>query len=146
MSENNGINWANGFLKDIKFLRPFDLNKSFSDIEAYIKQCEDMRNLAINQVKEWNKDEEIQKLQAEIDKLKTELKEKKKGYTEFVITPEENNEINKWIDKHINEKHGGSHYAGAIGGRFTYKFIPTSIGEIGEIVCSCGESFCFREL
>ena len=74
MSENNGINWANGLLKDVKFLRPFDLNKSFSDIEAYIKQCEDMRNLAINQVKEWNKDEEIQKLQAEIDKLKTELK------------------------------------------------------------------------
>lgn len=64
----------------------------------------------------------------------------------FEITEKELKEINKWINKHVEEKHNGNHYAGAIGGRFSYKFTPTSIGDIGEIICSCGESFLFREL
>lgn len=64
----------------------------------------------------------------------------------FNISSEEYEEIQKWINKHTEEKHDGNRYAGAIGGRYSYVFIPTSIGEIGEIRCSCGDSFCFKEL
>lgn len=36
---------------------------------------------------------------------------------------------------------------GAIGGRYTFEFIPCSIGTIGTIKCGkCGEKFIFREL
>ena len=63
-----------------------------------------------------------------------------------MLSKEELAKINEWKEKHVEEKHDGSYYAGAIGGMFTYQFIPTSIGDIGEIICSCGEKFCFREL
>lgn len=123
------------------FIRP-NVDECFNDIKKYVEMCEKDRQEALDKVAEWNKDEEIQKLKDEISEMK---KSKLKGLS-FVVTEEELEEIKKWMDKHINEKHGGSHYAGAIGGRFTYKFTPTSIGKIGEIVCSCGETFCFREL
>ena len=129
-------------LGGVKILRPFNLNSTFEDIENYIKRCEEQRERAIELVRTWNKDEEIQKLKEQIEKMQ----ESKQHSITFAITTEENEKIQKWIDAHINEKHNGSYYAGAIGGMFTYKFTPTSIGEIGEIVCSCGEKFCFREL
>ena len=126
-------------LKEIKTL---NLHKAFKEIEDYVESCEKQRDKAIAQVKEWNKDEEIQRLKTEM-----ENREKRKaGSTIFVIEPEENAAINEWIDKHTKEKHNSSHYAGAIGGRYSYSFVPTSIGEVGEIICSCGEKFCFREL
>lgn len=94
-----------------------------------------------------------------IDSLKEEKYEKEKNKAEkntekeksdnalfFGVTEEENREIQKWMKRHIDTKHGGNSYAGAIGGRFSYRFVPTSIGYIGEIECSCGEKFCFREL
>ena len=126
----------------LRSLRKPDIDGCFKDIKAYIEMCENDRKVALDKVAEWNKDEEIQKLKEEIKELKTK---KNKGMT-FVIDEEETKAISEWIDKHIEEKHNGSRYAGAIGGRFTYRFVPTSIGEIGEVVCSCGETFCFREL
>ena len=44
------------------------------------------------------------------------------------------------------EFHNGKlHYTG-IGGTFSYTFTPTSLGTIGEITCTCGQTFCFRSL
>lgn len=145
MSKENDKNITE-ILKNIRIEKGFNLQETFENIENYIAKCEKDRDAAYAQLAEWNKDDEIQKLKDKNNELIEELKNKKKGYTSFIITPEENKEIDTWIEKHINEKHNGSHYAGAIGGRFSYRFIPTSIGEIGEIVCSCGEKFCFREL
>ena len=34
---------------------------------------------------------------------------------------------------------------GAIGGSYTWKFVPTSIGTFGSVQCSCGEEFSFQE-
>lgn len=145
MSNENNKNIGE-ILKNIRIERGFNLQETFEDIENYITKCEKSRDEAYSQLAEWNKDVEIQKLKDKNNELIEQLKDKRKGYTSFVVTPEENEEIKTWIEKHINEKHNGDHYAGAIGGRFSYRFIPTSIGEIGEIVCSCGEKFCFREL
>ena len=64
----------------------------------------------------------------------------------FEVSDKEMKDIEKWKKKHIKKKHGGSYYSGAIGGRFTYSFIPTSIGDIGTIKCSCGEEHTFKEL
>ena len=35
---------------------------------------------------------------------------------------------------------------GCIGGSLTWCFTPTSIGTIGEVICSCGEKFTFQDL
>lgn len=50
--------------------------------------------------------------------------------------------------QYLKEKHRDRNlnWAEAIGGKFTYTFIPTSIGVIGEVTCSCGESMTFSNL
>ena len=129
-----------------------DLLKSFRDMERVrlrteldsiynrVVKAEDERDKALKQLAEYNKDDQIAKLLEENEKLKA------REYQSFIITPEERDAINSWKEKHIQEKHSGNDYAGAIGGRYTYEFIPTSIGTIGYIKCHCGEEFCFREL
>lgn len=60
--------------------------------------------------------------------------------------------IREWELKHDAEKHGLKtmeqrlRAGGCCGGRYTYQFVPTSIGTIGEVICSCGEKFTFQDL
>ncbi|KZD66007.1 hypothetical protein [Bacillus cereus] len=57
----------------------------------------------------------------------------------FVITEEQRKQIHEW------DKCKGK-YAGAIGGRLSYTFTPTSIGETLTVVCSrCKEELSFRD-
>lgn len=86
------------------------------------------------------KNEEIQRLVEENERLHERLRES------FEIDEEGRANLYKWQKDHLEKKHHGKRYAGAIGGRFTYSFTPTSVGTIGSIECSCGESFCFKEL
>ena len=59
----------------------------------------------------------------------------------YLITEEENEKIKKWISERPIKN------TGAIGGRYEYRFFPTSIGVIGKIVDMVDkESFVFREL
>lgn len=109
-----------------------------------INDAEIKKDEAYNQLEEWNKDEEIQKLKSEIESLQNKLWNTRR-YS-FEITPEEHEAIEEWKKKHVKEKHNGDAYAGAIGGRYKYIFVPTSIGTVGSIKCSCGETFCFSEL
>lgn len=82
------------------------------------------------------KDEELQK-------MKTELEEMRNNYNRgFPISEEEHAQIKSWMNNH-NKYHSDS---GAIGGGYTYCFIPTSIGTIGTVKCACGAEFTFREL
>jgi len=49
-----------------------------------------------------------------------------------------------WMNSHIVEKHtrnGKETYGGAVGGRFTFTFVPTSIGTIATVKCACGDEF-----
>ena len=64
----------------------------------------------------------------------------------FNISKKEWEAIKQWQEKHIKEKHNENDYAGAIGGRYSFKWIPTSIGDVGIVKCSCGEEFTFKEL
>lgn len=70
------------------------------------------------------------------DKLKIMSEEHYRG---FPISAEAESQINEWKKNH-------RHNDGAIGGTFTYEFIPTSIGTIGTIKCACGDSFTFEDL
>lgn len=83
----------------------------------------------------------------EIKELKKRLKEESyKNLNGFPITEEEAKAIEEWQKKHEKEVHNGSSYAGAIGGRYSYHFVPTSIGTSGTIRCSCGAEFEFQEI
>ena len=129
-------------INDGKLTSLDDVFNSVNTLKNYIIQLKDQRDRAWEELRNYDKDEEIQKLQKEINQLKNKQWE---GFN-FNISKEELTKINKWKEKHVEEKHDGSYYAGAIGGMFTYQFTPTSIGDIGEVICSCGEKFCFREL
>ena len=78
----------------------------------------------------------------EIASLKKELNTLKKLISfNYLITEEENEKIKKWISERPIKN------TGAIGGRYEYRFFPTSIGVIGKIVDMVDkESFVFREL
>ena len=109
-------------------------------VERLKARCEVLqKNYDILKEEKW-RDEELQRMKRELDEAITDLN---RG---FEITKEEDVAIKEWIDVHIKEKHNGKYYAGTIGGRFTYGFTPTSIGTVGTIRCSCGDSFTFREL
>lgn len=126
--------------RECTFPKSINLEQCFMEILTYVKECEEQKEKALEKLAQWNKEEEILKLKEEIKKIRNENR------YGFSITEEENKAISEWMENHIKEKHNGNSYAGAIGGNFTYKFIPTSIGTIGEIQCSCGEKFCFAEL
>lgn len=91
------------------------------------------------------KDSEMQKMKAELKKAKEDL------YRGFPISEKEQEKIREWELKHDAEKHGLKtmeqrlRAGGCCGGRYTYKFIPTSIFTIGIIKCNCGEEYKFKE-
>lgn len=106
-----------------------------------------------------DKDETIERLQGRIAELEDEhfkdakLKELNENLQKmqedhcrgFPISKEEKREVVNWMKKHDEEVHKKAS-SGAVGGRYTYCFTPTSIGEIGTVRCSCGAEFTFREL
>ena len=81
------------------------------------------------------KDEELAKMKEQYEKMKADY------YRGFAISKEEEEKIKKWKETLPDAN------TGAIGGRFTYQFICTSIGNIGTVKDSVtGEEFTFREL
>ena len=85
--------------------------------------------------------------QNEIQRLKQENQELRENLNRgFGITEQEWKDIEEWRDAHIQAKHGGDRYSGAIGGNLTFEFIPTSIGVIGTVKCYCGDCFQFQDL
>ena len=79
------------------------------------------------------KDEQLSNMKDKLNKMKKDY------YRGFPISEEEEEQINKFQDKYRK-------YYGAIGGAFTYKFTPTSIGVIGEVIAPNSESLVFKDL
>ena len=79
------------------------------------------------------KEEEVARLKHEYDRMKEDY------YRGFPISKEEKALINEFMNQHKG-------YYGAIGGGFTYQFLPTSIGVSGTIIASNGDKLEFREL
>lgn len=56
----------------------------------------------------------------------------------FTLDEEQTKKLNAWLEEH--KKECNLHiYSGAIGGRLTYSFSPTSIGVVCKVDCSCGK-------
>jgi chromosome segregation ATPase len=134
------------------FEKMFDVN--IDELLQKIKNTFDEKNKKIkilkNEISELKdshyRDKELSRLKTELDNTKQDLR---RG---FPITEYELNKINEWKRKH-EEVHGLKTIEerlksqGCCGGVYEYRFIPTSIGVIGSIICSrCGDSFKFREL
>lgn len=93
------------------------------------------------------KDEELAKMREEV---KAAEEEKKKVlddyYRGFPISKEEKDSIYEWQKQHDVEEHGNkSGYHGAIGGGFSYRFVPTSIGVVGQCLCGTCELRAYEE-
>lgn len=83
------------------------------------------------------KDEELSKLKEEIERLNKLLN------NGFHIDENTSANIDNWIKSHESE-HGGDH--GCCGGKYSYIFIPTSIGVFASVKCSCGAKYDFSEV
>jgi hypothetical protein len=66
----------------------------------------------------------------------------------FTIDDIDEKDMRKWIEEHNKTCPWAdpNKYRGAIGGRFSYSFTNTSIGQIQTIECCCGEKYCFSNL
>lgn len=126
-----------------------DVEKSLKTIkealESKDKTIETLRKENNYLKNEYDKDKEIAKLKQQLEEAR---KDNRRG---FPISEAEDKAITEWQEAHIKKKHWDKHHNcpksfGAIGGNFTYEFTPTSIGIIGTVKCSCGESFDFQEL
>lgn len=114
-----------------------DLRRDVENMHKIIdKYAEENRKLQ----SEYYKDELVAELRADCLALE---KERKRSFT---ITEAEQKAIDEWRHTHEQYNHGGSGTDGAIGGRYTYHFTPTSIGTVGKIQCSCGVEFTFSEV
>lgn len=63
---------------------------------------------------------------------------------EFKIPEDKQDEVNKWRREHRCE-YKDPMKQGAIGGRITYCFTPTGLGEICKVQCACGCSIDITE-
>lgn len=131
----------NRLFKDVSCYRKEEFIDILTDLADYLKEADEERKKAVDKLAEFNKDERIKKLEK---KLENERK-KTNDTRSFTIEPEDVKRIDEWKARHEAEKHNGSQYAGAIGGRYTYEFTPTSIGTFGRIRCSCGDLFDYDD-
>ena len=70
----------------------------------------------------------------------------------FRMTDKERSETRRWIDEHDAAVHHAdtpekrTRLYGHFGGRITYSFVPTCLGTIGTVRCSCGAEFRFKDV
>ena len=138
-----------GTTVDGDYIEVESVDKCMKMLRCRFDDQEKTINRLRNQVKKLTdsqyKDKKLREMK---DKLEAMQREYNRG---FPITDKEWDAIETWKEKHDREVHGliecNERIGGAIGGRYTFEFIPCSIGTIGTIRCGdCGEKFTFREL
>lgn len=135
---------------DLRDLIPNDINKALETIKKEVEkkdnEIERLREENRRLKEEYNKDEEIQKMQERLDEMQKDY------WRGFPITEAEEKAIEEWKKKHDEEVHGYTtdkmrmKAEGCCGGRYSYKFVPTSLGVSGVIRCHCGAEFEFQEI
>ena len=92
------------------------------------------------------KDEELATMKSQLEAMQKDY------YRGFPISEEEQKSIREWMDKHDEEVHNCRtlkdklRRGGCVGGTYKYEFVPTSIGTVGTVKCSCGAEFTFQEI
>ena len=126
-------------IDDNPFRHSGDIKKALQEVYDHYRSVanrNDYLKKELDRVKdEKYRDEELAKMKGEYEEMRDNY------YRGFPISKEEREKINEWIGQQAKCS------VGAIGGRFRYEFIPTSIGTIGTIVdCNTGESFTFQNI
>ena len=118
-----------------------------SRIESYEDTIERLKEENKKLKDEVWKDEELQDMKEQLDKMKA------KYYRGFPISKQEEIAIKEWKEKHEEEVHGLKtslqrvKAQGVSGGRYVYHFYPTAIGCAGIVKCNaCGEEFEFSHI
>ena len=116
-----------------------DLKRIYDHYRSVVNENEYLRKENERIKSEKYQDEELSKMKSEYDKMKSDY------YRGFPISEKESERIKNWINNLTKDEVPTK--IGAIGGRFTYHFTPTSIGVIGTIEDSItGEKLTFQEL
>ena len=133
-----------------QFIDVYDIDDCIRSIQYRNKDNEDRIKYLEEENKKLKedhyKDEEIQKMQQKLDRMQKAL------YRGFPISEDEKNAIEEWKKKHDAKVHGWKtslmrqKAEGVSGGRYTYVFIPTTLGTSGIIKCHCGAKFEFQEI
>ncbi len=64
----------------------------------------------------------------------------------FELDEDEKNTMYNWLKKHNKTcKYSNPHVQGAIGGRSSYIFTPTSLGITTKVKCACNEEICLTD-
>lgn len=115
-------------------------------LEWFIQQF-DKDRAELEQYREGTRHDEIIKKKdeqiAELNKKLREYQSKEFLVSEFGFSEEEMAEAGKWTEEHYKES---KHRGGAAGGNFSYIIIPTGLGIIKEVKCSCGASHTIQDL
>ena len=127
-----------------------DVDKAFKTIKERIDYLESQNESLMQENErlrsEHYKDEELSKMRDKLLQMNADY------YRGFPVSEEEEKQIREWMNKHDEEVHNCHtlddrlRRGGAIGGTYTYKFIPTSIGTVGTVKCSCGAEFKFQDI
>lgn len=142
MKDISYMTLVNGKMKDIPSIDDLCLilQEKFNKMNKQINYWQEKYNELKNE--KW-KDKELQEMEKELNKVKADAA---RG---FSISKEEYDAAIDWMNKHELAKHyDPNRYTprgGAIGGSYTWLFVPTGIGTFGTIRCSCGEEFTFQE-
>lgn len=130
----------------LEALNEQDSRDFVSDLKYILTKKDDQISYLQNKVTELSddlvKDKQVKKLNEQINKLNKFLS------MSFIVTDVEWDEINKWQEKHIKEKHKGKIHTGAANeSAFSYIFTPTSLGNVCYVKCNCcDEQFEFSDL
>lgn len=118
-------------------------------IADYINEMEEEKEKAREKVKKYeeeiNADVRVQELTSRLEELQGEIR---RG---FKITEMESKKIDGWRERHDVHQHNLDtldkklRAGGAIGGRYSYEFHPTSIGTAGVCVCNYCKRKAMRE-
>lgn len=131
------------------------MDKKFStNVDGHTLEVPSINDLCLALKEKFARQErELEMLRVENDKLKTGIwreeemsrlkskydKMEKEYHRGFPISEQEQEVISQFIAEHRADY-------GAIGGGFTYHFVPTSIGVASSIVALNGDELVFREL
>ena len=133
-----------------EWVQVYDFDKCIKALQCRNARSEDrIKHLEEENRKlkeEHSKDKEIQKMQERLDRMQKDY------WRGFPITKEEEQAIEAWKKEHDAKVHSyktkrmRAKADGCCGGRYTYQFVPTSIGTVGTIRCHCGAEFTFSSL
>lgn len=116
-----------------------DIGWLLESYEENKRELEEYRAQTRNDTIIKEKNEQIVKLEAKLH----EYEVKEWDIVNFGFSEGELKEAETWAEEHYKTS---GHRGGAAGGNFSYIIIPTGLGIIKEVKCSCGASHTIQDL